>query len=256
MVQGLGLWPAPEGHEVEGDQRVIDSPQAVSKGALRGLGLRPAHSGCTRAPHGAQHQGAPGWAGQASAREPKGAQQFMWGAGDHNHPLPPPGQRRRQQCAPSGNVGVTPPMAAGTEGDRNFPLPQPEEKEVVQGRPQRGKGRWGTTITPSPRRVRIVPPLLQMGEKEVVQGLGLWPAPEGHGVMGGHGVTDSPRAGYKGALQGLGLWLAQGGGEKWQGATSSSTPLTGASSGAPGNPAWRGRAPRRRLHGRASSEVT
>ena len=55
----------------------------------------------------------------------------------------------------------------------------------------------------------------------MVQGLGLWPAPEGHGVMGGHGVTDSPQVGYKGALQGLGLWLTQGG-EKRRGATSSS----------------------------------
>ena len=93
----------------------------------------------------------------------------MWGEGGHNHLLPPLGERQRQQRAPSGNVGATPPTAAGTEGDHNFPLPQPEEKEVVQG-------------------------------------LGLWPAPEGHGVMGGHGVTDSPQAGYKGALQDLGLW--------------------------------------------------
>ena len=36
------------------------------------------------------------------------------------------------------------------------------------------------------------PPQLQMGEKEVVQGLGLWPAREGHGVMGVLGVTNSP----------------------------------------------------------------
>ena len=54
----------------------------------------------------------------------------------------------------------------------------------------------------------MVPPLLYMGEKEVVQGLSLRLAPEGHGVMGGHGVADSPQAGYKGALQGLGLWPA------------------------------------------------
>ena len=89
-----------------------------------------------------------------------------------------------------------------------------------------------------------------------MQGLGLWPAPEGLGVMGGHGVTDLPQAGYKGALQGLGLWPARAGGAKRRGAANSSPPLTVASSGAPVNPARRARPPRRRLHGRGSSEVT
>ena len=74
--------------------------------------------------------------------------------------------------------------------------------------------------------------------------------------LGGHEVTASPPTGYKGASQGLGLWPAQGRGEQRRGATSGSPPLTGPSSGAPGNPAKGGRAPRRRLHGRASSEVT
>ena len=53
----------------------------------------------------------------------------MWGEGDHNHPLPPPGQQ--QHRAPSGNVGAPPPTAAGTGEDHNFPLPRPEEKEVA-----------------------------------------------------------------------------------------------------------------------------
>ena len=76
------------------------------------------------------------------------------------------------------------------------------------------------------------------------------------GELGGHVVTASPQTGYKGASQGLGLWPAQGGGEQRRGATSSRSPLTGASSGALGNPARGGRTPPRRLHGRASSEVT
>ena len=76
------------------------------------------------------------------------------------------------------------------------------------------------------------------------------------GELGGHEVTASPQTGYKGASQGLGLWPARGGGAQRRGATSGSAPLTGASSGAPGNPASGGRAPRRRLHGRASLEVT
>ena len=42
VLQGLDLWAAPKGHKVEWDQRVIGSPKAVSKGALQGLGLRPA----------------------------------------------------------------------------------------------------------------------------------------------------------------------------------------------------------------------
>ena len=118
------------------------------------------------------------------------------------------------------------------------------------------QGAMGDHNHPLPKASACSPPLLQKREEEAAQGLSLRPAPERHGLMGGHGVTDPARAGYKGALQGLGLWPARGGGEKRRGAASSSPPLTGASSGAQGNPARRARAPRRRLHGMASSEVT
>ena len=134
----------------------------------------------------------------------------MWGAGNRNHPLPPSGQR--QQRAPCGNVGATPPMAADTGEDHNFPFPQPEEMEVVRGlglwSAPEGQRAMGDHNHPLPTASAHSPPLLQMGEKKVVQGLGVWPAPEGHGVMGGHGVTDSPQAGYKGVLHGLGMWPA------------------------------------------------
>ena len=172
VVHGLGLWPSPEGHEVEGEHWVLDSPQAVSKGALQGLGLGLAHGGCAPTEHGAQHQRAPGCAGQEAAREPKGAQQLMWGEGDHNHALPPSGKGQWQQRAPSGNVVATPPTVVGTEEDHNFPLPQPEVKEVVQDLSQwpAPEGQGGDHSNPLPKPSAHSPPLLQMGEKEVVQG--------------------------------------------------------------------------------------
>ena len=78
---------------------------------------------------------------------------IMLGEGGHNHPLALPGQR--QHRAPNGNAGVLVPTATGTGEDHSFPLPQ-------------------------------------QGEREVLQGLGLWPAPEGHRAMGDEGVTESP----------------------------------------------------------------
>ena len=70
------------------------------------------------------------------------------------------------------------------------------------------------------------------------------------GELGGHELTASLQTRYNGALQGLGLWPAQGGGEQRRRATSGGPLL------APDNPARGGRVPLRRLHGRASSEVT
>ena len=163
----------------------------------------------------------------------------------------------RAECWEGGGLGCPdpspPPKLTVGEGQD---LPLPAARCPDGGAPPERQGAMGDHNHPLPKASARSPPLLQKRSEEVAQGLGLRPAPEGHGVMGEHGVADPPRAGYKGALQGLGLWPARGGGEKRRGAASSNPPLTGASSRAQGNPARRARAPRRRLHGRASSEVT
>ena len=111
-----------------------------------------------------------------------------------------------------------PKLTVGEDQD----LPLPAARCPDGGASPEGQGAIGDHNHPLPKASAHIPPIIQKGEEEVVQGLGLWPAPEGLGVMGGHGVTDSPQAGYKGALQGLGLWPARGGGAKRRGAASSS----------------------------------
>ena len=198
------------------------------------------------------------------------------GEGNHTHPIP----------ASEGVRDHSPPLG----GDHNFPLLEMRDPHGGRFQPKVGYGgffkpRGGGLALPVfavldgtseeffrwEEGDRSRPPTTQAGSEGAAQGLGLRPAWGGQeraphagmtgkqredGVMGGHGVTDSPQAGYRGALQGLGLWPAQGGGAKRRVAASSSPTLTGASSGTPGNPARRARAPQRRLHGRASSEVT
>ena len=145
--------------------------------------------------------------------------------GRHNLPLPQAGEKGAQQVA-------------GPRGDKFHP-------KMDSGSFLEPRGGGGAP-PPSAELEDTCKVIFQRGERD-----------HNHpGQLGGHEVTALPQTGHKGASHGLGLWPAQGGGEQRRGATSGGPPLTGASSGAPGNPARGGRTPRRRLHGRASSEVT
>ena len=190
------------------------------------------------------------------------ALQKQWGTsappppgGDHNFPLPemrdPKGGKFRSKV---GYGGYFKPRGGG-----GSPCPC-QLRTTARARSSSGGGRGTAATRPPPRwSQRARRRALACGQPGVGRSAphaGMSGQPRKDGAMGGHGVADSPRAGHKGALQGLSLWPAQGGGAKRRGPASSRPPLTGASSGMPGNPTRRARAPRRRLHGRASSEVT
>ena len=135
--------------------------------------------------------------------------------------------------------------------DHNFPLPA---AECSHG----GMLRW---LPPPPPQTVVTgedhnPPLLG---RQAHAGVPRW----------GPGDVHKASTGVPPGIQrvGVGQGAGQGSGGKWRGpvglpreqwrrGSGSGPPLTGASSGAQGNPSRKGLAPPRRLHGRASSEVT
>ena len=168
---------------------------------------------------------------------------------------PMPWRPQAQPTTPQRRGGCAPPHGGieWGEGDHNHPLPTPAARP--RGDKFHPKVDFGGFL--EPRGGGAARPLSAKLEDTCKVIFHRGEGDQNHpGQMCGHEVTASPQTGYKGASQGLGLGPAQGGGPQRQGATSGGPPITGMSSRAPANPARGGKAPRRRLHGRASSEVT
>ena len=78
-------------------------------------------------------------------------------------PWPNPGAGKGRVLGGGGAWVPLPPLPPHIDGrGRSRP---PQHGAPTEGRPQRDKGRWGTTITHSPRRVRVVPPYSERGRR-------------------------------------------------------------------------------------------
>ena len=185
-------------------------------------------------------------------------------------------------CPNGGASRWLPPPVAAMGEDHNFPLPDKQARAVAHWREP-------GAATGLPQGCHRAATGLPQGANRSRRGRARARAPDDRGggprgFLGGRGkggscygppLTGAPpgamgtpphkwpgiqrvRTGQGSGQGSDGVWRGPVGlpREQWRRGSGSDPPLTGASSGALGNPSHKGRAPPRRLHGRASSEVT